>query len=839
MTRGRVILISLLLAIAAITAAALYRYYHPLTPATQPAVAATGLSPASTRLATKIKRQRGPATQLLDMARADDPKYPTTARLDETLDLKYAAHIPLKSPVYLDVGFYPNFGPQLWITRPDAPASFDFKKAAQSQTATQAIRDQVVFVYWGLNDASAATPHLVVRGHSADAPYELVDEEGRRPLPDPHGFNWSRATVLRGPGEGPRRDRIVVPTRSGVAAFAFDQTPEEIAASHQKLIDPKPGQNPDDFAVQLIMDVSGVIAWVTNAAGTKGAHGIARLAPLPADPQNPNADAPREFKWTLLTGKPGWPDGILHLRPLLDGTVIQIISLDGEKVTFSANTVQQVTIDEKQVVRLILQLSDADVEKRDLAYKLLTNYGPAITPMLERSLELLDPEAKIRVRQLIAEQTKPGLGSMSLVDGKMKVAARFPDGGVLFFSEAGVAIPRGEPTPAYVTPAWLAIRPGQYVHLLADTLTADFRPGQQSILAWANEYLVMDDLFGPQRFIGNRLEPLLRKSERHHKQFVGIDSVGRWIFRAPAPPSRESPTKSPATTHVATTHATTTSSTAATTTSTTDYGLRTTDSYLILDPRLPDTTPRLPGWQLPPSAGAVGWDKDGWPVIHQDTRPKPTPWALMESNWRALDPNKEKVSTNPNELPKPVPPPRAATTTSTTNPATATATTTSASTAPASQDAALRTQDLLLVAPDKTAYYGGKDSLHVIRPDGTTIHWPLPNQAIGTAEKPTLLRTRDNLLFLFNEPGRIVRIRPNVDPESGEFRQVEPPFEVEAVFTRKVPTDPSPLRIWLDPADRICIAHDGKNITVLFPLGRIPPAIATLMPVDQIPADEE
>jgi hypothetical protein len=84
------------------------------------------------------------------------------------------------------------------------------------------------------------------------------------------------------------------------------------------------------------------------------------------------------------------------------------------------------------------------------------------------------------------------------------------------------------------------------------------------------------------------------------------------------------------------------------------------------------------------------------------------------------------------------------------------------------------------------------------------------------------------LLFLFNEPGRIVRIRPQ--PESEE------PFTVEAVFTRTVPSDLAPLRIWLDPADRICFAHDKNRLTVLFPLGRIPPAIAEKMRPEDFPS---
>jgi hypothetical protein len=61
---------------------------------------------------------------------------------------------------------------------------------------------------------------------------------------------------------------------------------------------------------------------------------------------------------------------------------------------------------------------------------------------------------------------------------------------------------------------------------------------------------------------------------------------------------------------------------------------------------------------------------------------------------------------------------------------------------------------------------------------------------------------------------------------------------VEAVFTRGVPSDSTPLRIWLDPADRICIAHDQSRITILFPNGRIPPAIAQKMRPEDFPPDE-
>jgi hypothetical protein len=821
MKRAHLILLSILIAVAAIAVAAMYRYYHPLAPATRAVFAATQSQPATTQLAAKPARKpRGPATQILDIARADDPKYPTTRPLDEKLDLKYAAHVPVSNHIYLD--YYGH----LWITRPDAPDTFDFTKAIKEQTATHVVRDQVVFVYWAPNDAGTLLSYLIVKSRTAEAPYELVDYDGRRPLADPHGFDFSRALVLYGPGQGQRRDRIIVPTKTGVAAFHFHHSPEEIAASYQQLIEPMSDRK-QDHAIQLIMDLRGVIAWVTNAAGTIGGRGIARFAPLPRDPNNADADAPLEYKWTVLTGKPGWPDGILHLVPLLDGSVLQIVSTDGQKVTFSVNAVEATPINEQDVLKHVLQLSAEDEAKREAAFKELTKYGPGIAPILEKSLDLLEPEAQIRVRQLLRSRIEPGLGAMSLLDGKMKVVSRYPDGGVLFFAEAGVSIPRGgEETPAYVTPAWLSVRPGRAVELLPDVMVSDIRAGQQTIIAYGTEYLVLDDLFGPQRFIGNRLEPLLRKSERQYKEFVGIDTTGRWIFRAPdgAPPATQPATQS--TTRAATSAA-----------STQDSGLSTQDSFLVLDPRLPDITPRLPGWQLPNSAKPVGWDKDHWPVIYMDVRPKPVPWALIQGGWRVIDPQKETVFVDPKDVPRQTPPPPRATTapTTTTTPSTAT---TTAATAPTTQDSAPDAADFLLLAPDSTAYYDGKESLRLVKPDGSIITWPLPSHAVGTLSKPTLLRTGDGLLFLFNEPGRILRIRANLDPDTSDFREGEPPFQLEATFTRKVPNDATPLRIWLDPADRICIAHDQTHITMFFPLGRIPPALSSIMPVEELATEE-
>ena len=64
-----------------------------------------------------------------------------------------------------------------------------------------------------------------------------------------------------------------------MCAFSFDQAPDEIARAHYRIVPADDTSN--DTAVQLVLDLRGVIAWVTNASCTKGKKGAARYAPVP------------------------------------------------------------------------------------------------------------------------------------------------------------------------------------------------------------------------------------------------------------------------------------------------------------------------------------------------------------------------------------------------------------------------------------------------------------------------------------------------------------------------------------------------------------------------------
>ena len=94
-----------------------------------------------------------------------------------------------------------------------------------------------------------------------------------------------------------------------------------------------------------------------------------------------------------------------------------------------------------------------------------------------------------------------------------------------------------------------------------------------------------------------------------------------------------------------------------------------------------------------------------------------------------------------------------------------------------------------------------------------------------------LVIDRDGRLFLFNSPGRVVRLSPT--PDSTE------PFKHDATFSHKIPSTDAISRIWLDPANRIIIAHDTKQLAICFPSGVIPQSIAELMPAGEQDDDFE
>ena len=70
-----------------------------------------------------------------------------------------------------------------------------------------------------------------------------------------------------------------------------------------------------------------------------------------------------------------WPEKILHLVPLLDGSVLQLIVNDDKTIDVSVTSLDPAEIDEKKIGDLVDQLSDPDASKRIAAFDELNALG--------------------------------------------------------------------------------------------------------------------------------------------------------------------------------------------------------------------------------------------------------------------------------------------------------------------------------------------------------------------------------------------------------------------------------------------------------------------------------
>jgi hypothetical protein len=750
----RSIFMSALLLGCAIALAACKRT-KPAAPATAPATRASA-APASKPFV---------ARSYVDLVRRAYPKMAATQPLGVPLDLDDAAHFVLSDPIYL----CPRG--DLWLTDPAARPMGEILRLAPDEQ-THVISERVVYVHWWTDDAGHWTPRLIVRARSGRG-FETLDASARKPIGDPgRAYRWDDAMSWG--------DRVIVPGDRGVSIFTF--TPDG-AENYHELI----GSAEDGGPPQFVLDPRGVLAW------------------SPADDQRPGSNGAARFvdgKWQALTPDTGWPARILHLVPLLDGSVLQIALDDSGKVKLALAPLDSGNLDEKAISDLVDQLSDADPAKRDAANAQLTRYGPASWPLLEKLLPDQPPEAKSRLRQLLRNRIEPTLGGRTLVDGKMRVADRFADGGVLFYAAAGVLIERENRPPLVVSPAWISIRPGRPIEMLDPVLVKDATPQKQHFFAFGDEWLISDSVQGPRRLEGNHLEPMLDKNEVAFGKVIGVDRRGRWLFRRADGSSGTAPSSKLSSAQT-----------------------------LLLDPTFPDPTPKLPVWKLDIAKGSVGWDRQDYPVIKRGGA-----WVLKEEGWEPLDEAKDVMITEP------VAPPVS-------QPVSAPATWRAAATAgrvgtvgeAGGQDGAgAAPAPPILVTKDGTSYFDGRKTLRIVDRAGKQTIWNLPAAAsagagagagpgaagAGSDVPVHLIRTSDGRLFLFNQPGRVVRIKAT--PGGSE------PFEVEAVFTHRIPNVDAPTRIWLDPAGRIIMAYEKTRLAILFPVGRIPQPIQLLITAKEL-----
>lgn len=741
-TRGPVVFGALLIAAIGVVVGVVAYTVHQresrqeakaISPTTAPAPISSVSSTAVVKKPPKVDAATPPAT-FIDVVRAESPTFPTTQPLAVPLELNQAARLVIHAPIYLC-----RSSGDLWITLPNAaPTAKVLKNAAEGDAAdpqTHVLRDNVVFVHWSAAPSGNIVPTLICRGN--DGSFEAVTEDRRFAVPPQQGYRWDRAFSWN--------DRVVVPTASGISVL---QLRPQIREWHRELLagaTTRPTTRPSESAVaQALPDGQGLLAWAPWERGGVGSRGAARFI---------------DDKWVELGPDQGWPERIAYLVPLRDGTVFQFVTHENDGISVETAPLDSSTVDEHAIEKLVTDLSDADPDVRRKAVSELANFGPGAWPVLARLSADQPPQAKLLLRQLLKDKNRPTLSGMTLLgDRVLRLASRLSDGGAVFYVPQGISIPDADGEPAVTAPAWLSVRPGHYIELLSEILTADLKPDECHLDVVGDQWVATTDIRGPRLFYGNGFATLLRKDERDFTQVVGADQRGRWLFRkasADAASGAATPT-------------------------------------LVLDPHLPDPTPRLPVWNLA-IAETVGWDKDNWPVVQNGAA-----YALNETDWRPLDKD-EKFSTSASEVPP------------TTLPASG------PSTAPASGPAAGRTP--ILIAPDGSKYYGGLTNLEVILPDGTRTDWPLPPIANGTGPV-TLLRTKPGKLFLFNQPGRLLRIAPTpLGPE---------PFKLEATFTKNIPSIAKPTRIWMDPAGRIDIAWENR-LAILFPEGFLPRAISEKM----------
>jgi hypothetical protein len=761
----------------------------------------------ATQASTKPAR-KPPTTSYVEIIRAAYPKFPATQPLSVPVDLPDAGHFVLSEPIYI----CPRG--DLWIARDDArPIEEVLGKANDEQV--HIVPQPVHFAAWASDDNGKLFARIVIR--TDKGVYEWIDGPDRRLATPGRAYRWDDAVFFG-------NNLIAVPTDRGVSIFTFDPEYSEI---YHDVLPPPPttasttpatastapgGANPASPAnpanpanpPQLVVDPGGLIAWSPWDGVKLGGVGAVRFA---------------DGKWTNLNAQsdPPWPDKLLHIVPLLDGSVLQLFRADvTSPVKIALGVLTASGADEKAITALVDQLSDNDPAKRQSAFGELTRYGPPSWPILEKLRDDAAPEARVRIEQLLSSRLEPSLGGRHPVDGVMKLAGRFEDGGLLLYLPGGVNIPLEDKPPQLVKPAWITIRPGRAIDMLDPVLSRDADPAKQKFFGFGDEWIVSDTVQGPRRLFGNHLESMLKKKEAAWSDVVGSDRRGRWLFRHRGDDPQT----------------------------------------LVLDPTLPDPTPKLPVWIIDVPQGTTGWNRADYPVEKSGD-----PWALYEHGWRPLDKKTDEMFTElpaKKSSPAPVTPgagagaakraagavrgsAAAATTTAPTTASTTTAPATIATTSPTTRAATTETTQAstqeslgppILVDKDGRKYYDGRQRLVVIDPaTGKRTEWTLPGTAVGSLADVVLMRTSDGILFLYNQPGRLVRIKPT--PAGAE------PFVVDAIFTHRIPQPEKLARIWLDPAERIVMCYDTHFLAVMFPQGRVPRDIVVLVPATDLESEDD
>ncbi len=695
---------------------------QPSTMATT-AVSATGLVPPSMQAYG-------------DVLHADFANYPVTRPWAYPVELADAAHVVLNEPVYV----CPRG--DLWITHRGADALQTVLGRASDET--EHIIDQPVeYVLWVIDDRGKWSASAVCRKGSD---YELVSAKDRRMLPSGRAYEWSLAFNWDDDGA----TRLVAPTDGGVSVITLGK---EISEAYLDLMDMGSGATTRLGRGPCVeFDNRGILAWM-SAEGDKA-------PPLSRVGRFVNG------KWDVLDAG-AWPSNIIHMVPMLDGSVLQIRRGSGPgTIELSVAPLDLPAIDEKEVAALAQQLGDEDAEKRIAAFRRLTQYGPGVFPILEKLKADADPEAQTRIQELLEGKLTTRLGGMLVNENKLSLAARLADGGAIFFAPAGVTIAQEQQEPRVVQPDYLAVRPGRAIVEVPEEITKELAKHGGSIAALRDEWIVTTPTDGMRRFLGGQFEPLLRDDEKQFDHVAAIDGRGRWVLRSQAATGA------------------------------------TTQPTLIIDPTVPEPTPRLAMWLID-AGDSVGWSKADWPVFAKGN----AHWIVNDRGWEVMDESKDAMLTD-------VPP-----------------ATRRSTTAPAATSRTVVEGRMLYSDAAGNEIFGGEKSLTLLTARGERRDWQLPEGCVGDGADPVWLwGDRDRHLFLFNGSSRIIRL--GFKPEETE------PFVLEAIFSKNIPMMPDIQRAWLDPGGRIAVSYARMQLAVIFPAGQIPPELEDKILVQNIVRSE-
>ncbi len=722
---ARLVLIAMPL--AAVVIGALYaldqyqRRHRPLPIATRPATA------PATRAVVATTRPK-PPKDFIDLVRLQFPDLPTTRPLDINLDLSDAGHVVIEDPIFMDPSG------TLWITRSDGRTP---EEVTENPAAVNFVNRPVAFAHWYRDIRSGQwKASLIVPSRRGDG-FELIDENGPRILGVGADYDWARGFSLQ---DG----HLGAPTRDGLAVFTIPHKGMIGESRSPALLDKDARHAP----VEYCFFQKSLIAWIPPAGGVGGA----------AD-QPGSAGAVRwlDGSWLKLSGD-DWPAGILQIIPMED-SVMLLLATSGNTGKLAVVSMEKADIAEEAMIRLIVELSDVDPQKREKAYEQLSKYRATLWPIAERVMDAVPPEAQARLKSLLKARITPLMGYCEPVGNQLDFVARYPTGGALFYSAKGVMVPQADRPAVAVSPAWISALPGDAIRLLQGEFLKDLDPTKQTLRpTGTGTWIVSDDVTGPRIHLGRSAWlNLMPKSERAYSEFIGVDRQSRYLFRKPG----------------------------------------TTSPTLIIDPRLPDRRPRLPVWQQ--SFAAVGWSRKGYAAIKLEQNHL----TFATGEWELLDEKTDTFFSDARDIP-PVP---------TTRPS--------------------EFGRPLLADRHGNLYFDGRQKLVIVDKTGGQSEWPLPDRATGSAE-PQLVETEPGEFFLFNEPGRLLRLRRT--PAGQEL------FKLEATFSRNIPNVSKLTRMWVDPKGRIAMVWDEKNLAIAFPQGFIPMETRHLIPadvLDQMSEDKE